>query len=537
MAQVYRAEQDLTGGISRPVALKVIRPEYSESEDFRGMFLDEARTACTLSHPNIVHIYEVGETDDGLLYMAMELVSGETLATLNRTLREYGERLGDEALFAVGIATCSALEAVHALKVEGGHANLVHRDVSPHNLLLSTAGALKLIDFGIAKAATNRNLTMPGVTKGKAGYFSPEQAMGKKLDGRSDLFSLGVTLYKLASGGTPFDDYKNHAERHAALVRGQWQHLDDVFPGLPRGFYEVLRRALALKPEDRYPTAREMREAFEKAAFDARVRVTQGSLEGYLDGDGEVTASGGPRASSQPDEAPPVQEPLHLRETLAPVAGTAPVAQPSEQSLLGVALKPPRAVTSRRRLLVGVFAAAVLVGVGGTFAAVSMLGADTPAPTPPATPRPVVVAEVRPSPTPPVPEQVPEPPTTPVIDAGEVLVVVDDAPVKAKPKVVRATKDRPKERPAPVEKAAAPAREEVIPEGTGKLAIDVSTGVGQVSVDGAPWGAPPVMNKLASGHHRVVVKLPSGQQFTRKATVFPDQTVRMKLDAATGEWK
>ena len=240
MAEVYRAEQDLTGGIVRPVAVKVIRPEYSESSDFREMFLDEARTACTLSHPNIVHIYEVGETDDGLLYMAMELVAGETLATVNRTLRTHDERFSDEALFSIGILCCSALDAVHVLKVESGHANLVHRDVSPHNLLLSTSGSLKLIDFGIAKAATNRNLTMPGVTKGKAGYFSPEQAMGKKLDGRSDIFSLGITLFKLASGGTPFDEHKNHGERHAALVRGQWKPLAQVYPGLPEGFYEVV---------------------------------------------------------------------------------------------------------------------------------------------------------------------------------------------------------------------------------------------------------------------------------------------------------
>jgi serine/threonine protein kinase len=199
MAEVYRAEQELSVGIVRKVALKVIRPEYSESPDFREMFLDEARTACTLSHPNIVHIYEVDEAD-GLLFMAMELVPGETLATVARTLREQGKRFSDEALFAIGIYACSALEAVHALGTGSAKLNLVHRDVSPHNLLLSATGGLKLIDFGIAKAATNRNLTSPGVTKGKAGYFSPEQAMGKALDGRSDLFSLGVTLYKLACG-------------------------------------------------------------------------------------------------------------------------------------------------------------------------------------------------------------------------------------------------------------------------------------------------------------------------------------------------
>ena len=177
MAEVYKADQELTAGIFRPVALKVIRPEYSESTDFREMFLDEARTACTLSHPNIVHIYEVGETD-GLLFMAMELVPGETLATVNRHLRDQKERFSDEALFAIGIYCCSALEAVHALKIEEGHVNLVHRDVSPHNLLLSSTGSLKLIDFGIAKAATNRNLTNPGVTKGKAGTSRPSRRWG-----------------------------------------------------------------------------------------------------------------------------------------------------------------------------------------------------------------------------------------------------------------------------------------------------------------------------------------------------------------------
>src|SRR4051812_45653094 len=244
MAEVYRAEQDLAGGFKRHVALKVIRPEYAESPDFREMFLDEARTACTLSHPNIVHIYEVGE-NEGVVFMAMELVVGETLATVNRLLRERGERLSDEAILAVGIHTCSALEAVHALELPGnGHVNLVHRDVSPHNLLLTPAGALKLIDFGIAKAATNRNLTSPGITKGKAGYFSPEQAMGKRLDGRSDLFSLGITLYKLAYGATPFDEHKTHQTRNSALVHGRWEKLATVCPGLPSGFYGVVDRSL-----------------------------------------------------------------------------------------------------------------------------------------------------------------------------------------------------------------------------------------------------------------------------------------------------
>src|SRR5205823_2534544 len=208
----------------------------------------------------------VGETES-LLYMAMELVPGETLAAVARTLRENGERFGDEALLAVGINTCSALEAVHALKVAAeGHVNLVHRDVSPHNLLLSSTGSLKLIDFGISKALTNRNLTSPGVTKGKAGYFSPEQAMGRALDGRSDLFSLGVTLYKLAHGATPFDDHKTHTARNNALVHGRWEPLSRVCAGLPAPLYAIVDKALQLRPEDRFKDARTMREALEHAA-------------------------------------------------------------------------------------------------------------------------------------------------------------------------------------------------------------------------------------------------------------------------------
>ncbi|MBM4381095.1 MAG: serine/threonine protein kinase, partial [Deltaproteobacteria bacterium] len=290
MAEVYRAEQELTAGFFRQVALKIIRPEFAESKDFRAMFLDEARTACGLSHPNIVPIYEVDEAD-GSLFMAMELVPGETLARVGRLLREAGKGFTAEALLAVGIATCAALEAVHSLSQPGeGSVNLVHRDVSPHNLLLSPQGNLKLIDFGISKAVTNRNLTMPGVVKGKAGYFSPEQAMGLPVDGRSDLFSVGVTLYKLACGNTPFDEYETVDARNTALLNGQWKPLEEVQPGLPEGLYAVVRKALQVKAQDRFATAKEMREALERVAVENGIHVGPSSLAGYVTADQEELA-------------------------------------------------------------------------------------------------------------------------------------------------------------------------------------------------------------------------------------------------------
>jgi eukaryotic-like serine/threonine-protein kinase len=279
MAEVYEVEQQLAAGIVRPAALKVIRPEYSDSAEFREMFLDEARTTCTLSHPNIVYTYEVGESD-GLLYIAMELVVGETLSNVASRLKRYGERLSDAALLAVGIFTCAALEAVHSATVQGG--SLVHRDVSPHNLLLSPRGALKLIDFGIAKAQTNRNQTVPGLTKGKAGYFSPEQAMGKPLDGRSDLFSLGVTLYKLSTGTTPFEGFKDHQSRNHALVNGLWNSLSSRRMGLLPEFSAVVDRAMELDPDRRFASAHQMRDALEDVAINARLTFGPSALAGYV---------------------------------------------------------------------------------------------------------------------------------------------------------------------------------------------------------------------------------------------------------------
>lgn len=547
MAEVYRAEQDLTGGIVRPVAVKVIRPEYSESSDFREMFLDEARTACTLSHPNIVHIYEVGETDDGLLYMAMELVAGETLATVNRTLRSQDERFSDEALFSIGILTCSALDAVHALKVESGHANLVHRDVSPHNLLLSTSGSLKLIDFGIAKAATNRNLTLPGVTKGKAGYFSPEQAMGKKLDGRSDLFSLGITLYKLASGGTPFDDYKNHAERHAALVRGQWKDLEEVYPGLPQGFYEVVKRSLGLKPEDRFQTAREMREALERAAFDAHIRIGQSSLIGYLDDDGEVTAEGGSRMSAFPGITAGPSITALAMATPSPQPAKPTVQQRAVQQRHSTERLPPMEPSEgggggkRKAMLIGAFIFAVVLGVGAT---VALLGPSSE-PLVVVPPPPRVVDKVQPRVEPPrePPLLTAEPPKPAVIDAGEAHVEVEvevaptptPKPKHPKPKVAARPPPEKTDTPPPPPPVV---KDEPIPEGTGKLVISVGDNTARhiITVQGEEWGTPPMNRKVASGMYKVSVKLENGSVSNFKAAVMPDKTTVLTLDPGSMRW-
>ncbi len=563
MAEVYKADQELTAGIFRPVALKVIRPEYSGSPDFREMFLDEARCACGLSHPNIVQIYDVGEAD-GLLYMAMELVPGETLSTVNRTLREHADKFTDEALYAIGIYCAGALDAVHALRLQESHVNLVHRDVSPHNLLLSSRGSLKLIDFGIAKAATNRNLTSPGVTKGKAGYFSPEQAMGKSLDGRSDLFSLGVTLYKLAYGHTPFDHHQSHSERNGALVRGLWKPLEDVQPGLSKGLYEVVAKSMKLKPDDRYATASEMREALEHAAFEAGFRIGSKSLLGYVTDDGAITAvpTGKREAMSMQGQDTRIADTrvgdtTRVEATRADTRGeTTVAARPDRGSSKPKLIVPTLAANTRigdrervtdkmverpkprRRnpiVLASAFVTAVVLGVIVTLALWPSAGERLPDAEAP--PEPAPVAVVKPAPPevkPPDPEPAPLP-----TDEPDVL---PDEPVAVEP---HAAKPAPKRHP----KAAAPKSEkaekaeaapEAIPAGQGQLRINVMPAniASRVTVGRNDWGPAPVNQRIASGRYVVTVVLPGGKKSPEwVGNVMPDATTTIVFDIDSGKWQ
>ncbi len=558
MAEVYRAEQELAGGILRPAALKVIRPEYSGSQDFREMFLDEARLACTLSHPNIVHIYEVGEAD-GRLYMAMELVPGESLAFVARDLREKGERLPDDALIAIGISTCSALEMVHGLRLPGeGHVNLVHRDVSPHNLLLGPSGSLKLIDFGIAKAASNRNLTSPGVTKGKAGYFSPEQAMGRALDGRSDLFSLGVTLYKLAWGGTPFDEHRTHLDRNTALVHGRWRALRDVCPGLPEGFYDVVDRALQVKPEDRFTDAAELRMALERLALTEGFHVGPSTLAGYVErqeDDPHTQGGARPAPSSarlqpldfDPHRTVPGRSAASHRHTVAqspsspPPSGgfkSGPSATRHTLRISRAASSPTTQViqTKRRLFLVSSVALvclAVLVGL--------MLGEraarDEPSKPPgegalveaqPQPPREAVPVKVDPPAGAPERDGVPpvrdEPQLTPE-DSGEPT----PSAVTVKRESARSTARA--ERTEKVASASASQHtRRAQPKGKGRLRVGGADDA-VVLVNGRRQGVSPLDLQVSAGTHSVVVRSMDGtRQLSERVEVEPDRTSRVVFD-------
>ncbi|HEX9288303.1 MAG TPA: serine/threonine-protein kinase, partial [Anaeromyxobacteraceae bacterium] len=199
MAEVWRAEAPGAEGFVKEVALKLIRGDHDARGDFVRMFIQEARLASRLSHANIVQVFDFDQVD-GRYYIAMEMVRGRTLREVVERCREQGVRLGLARAVHVCAEVARALAYAHRLEDGGRPAGLVHRDVSPQNVLLSFEGEVKLTDFGIARALGASEVTAPGTIKGKLAYMAPEQARGEGVDGRADVFAAGVMLWELCAG-------------------------------------------------------------------------------------------------------------------------------------------------------------------------------------------------------------------------------------------------------------------------------------------------------------------------------------------------
>ncbi|MBI2896335.1 MAG: protein kinase [Deltaproteobacteria bacterium] len=258
MAEVFRAVSPGAAGFEKPVVIKRILPEYAEDRSFVSMFVNEARIGATLAHPNIVQIYDFGEVD-GDYFMAMEYVHGTDVARLLWRLLQRKRTLPQHLVAFVAVDVLRALEFAHnRLGSDGRPSPVIHRDVSPQNILVSLDGLVKLTDFGLARALDHTRLTRPGTLKGKLSYMSPEQAFGRDVDARSDLFSLGIVMYELLVGKSLFrggSDADTLARVRAAAV----PLFERFVPGLSEQFAATLRRALAREPADRFSTAAEFR--------------------------------------------------------------------------------------------------------------------------------------------------------------------------------------------------------------------------------------------------------------------------------------
>jgi eukaryotic-like serine/threonine-protein kinase len=238
MAVVYLAEDRV---LQRAVAVKVLRQNAGQDSVPRKRFLREARLAARLSHPNIVRVYDVGETDDGL-FIVMEYVPGRTLA-------DVGKLPADEAV-PLALQACAGLRHAH-------DAGLVHRDVKPANLLVGDDGVLKIADFGIARAAEATRLTELGTVLGTAAYLSPEQAAGEEVTAATDLYSLGAVLYELLTGRTPLQ-FGSLAEVAAKQRHGLIVPVRDVEPSVPEPLEATVMRCLAREPRFRPESAAEL---------------------------------------------------------------------------------------------------------------------------------------------------------------------------------------------------------------------------------------------------------------------------------------
>jgi len=252
MSLVYKA-QDLQ--LDRSVAVKVLRGQFGTDEDFVRRFRREAQNAASLSHPNVVQIFDVGR-DDEQYFIVMELVEGQTLKAL----------IQSQGPLPVAETTRIAVEILAALS--HAHRNrIVHRDIKPHNILISRDGRVKVTDFGIARATTTDTVTHTGSIMGSAHYFSPEQANGQPTGEKSDIYSLGIVLYEMVTGSVPFQGESpiSVALKH---IRDRVVPPSQLNSEVPAELNEIILRALEKDPEDRYPSADEMREVLEQFALD-----------------------------------------------------------------------------------------------------------------------------------------------------------------------------------------------------------------------------------------------------------------------------
>src|SRR6516164_8407308 len=267
MAEIFLATQTGRDGFAKPVILKRIHSAIYADPQFRNMFIDEAHISMSLSHSNIVQILDLGD--------------GWDLGRVLQRAAAAGTRLPRELGLYITADVCRALSYAHGKNDGDRPLGIVHRDVSPHNILLSEQGEVKLTDFGIAKAMNKREQTGTGVVKGKVAFMSPEQAMGKPIDARSDLFSLGTILYLLMTRSRPFEG-PTDLETLLRVQKGEFTPAEATAPDLEPEVASIISRAMQTDPADRYQSADEMLTDLENVARTVFRPVGQTELKRWL---------------------------------------------------------------------------------------------------------------------------------------------------------------------------------------------------------------------------------------------------------------
>ncbi len=281
MAELCRAKIIGTQGFEKLVAIKKILPHLADQEDFVSAFIDEARLAAFLHHRNIVQIFDFGEMAGGY-FISMEYLSGKPLRTLMNFAGKSDARLPLGMVLFIVAEICVGLDYAHNLKnFSGEPLGIVHRDIGPQNIFITYDGQVKIIDFGVARAASHNAVTTVGSLKGKIAYMSPEQASGKEIDHRSDIFSVGIILYELVTGRHLYTA-EDSGQQLALAVDGRFVPVRELNGSLTPLLYEILDKALALKPDDRYQTAGELWGDLERCAQETGAFATARELALFM---------------------------------------------------------------------------------------------------------------------------------------------------------------------------------------------------------------------------------------------------------------
>ncbi len=481
MAELYRARRSGVEGFQKIVAIKKILPHLADNEGFITMFADEAKLAAQLNHPNIVHIYDLGKIEGGGYFIAMEHVEGRDLRAILDSARELGTPLPVPLAVYIASKVASALDYAHRRRdAEGRDLHIVHRDVSPQNILISYEGDIKLCDFGIAKAASKVSQTESGALKGKIQYMSPEQAWGKPIDRRSDLFSLGSVLYELLTEQKLF-----HGDSDLTVLenvrKASAEPPSAANPDVPKALDAVVLRALAKEPEDRYANASDLLRDLEQVLYSYSPAPGSADLAIFLHRlQAEESAVAEARAREAARAVPEAEvEQKPRRAKAAPVArrtGTvskapAPEAAtpaPAHAEKPAAAAAPPRQGTApgvfgsyasrqieseakSRTALIATIAAAVLLLGAGIFWLTTRKSAPAVAPRP------------TPAPATPIPAPVVVPTAAPTIDAKKVEEEVQRQMAQKKKEMQKALAAEKKQAATAAAPAAAPSGVETVP--------------------------------------------------------------------------
>jgi serine/threonine-protein kinase len=257
MAEVFRAESEGLQGFKKQVAIKRVLPDLGKKKKFISMFLDEARLSAQLSHSNCVQVFDIG-AGDGAYFIVMEFVDGANLKAIAESMRKQGREFPVQAAAFIATEICKGLSYAHEMRDESGvPLQIVHRDMSPPNVLITKHGEIKIVDFGLAKASSQLEKSEPGIIKGKFSYLSPEAAMGQEVDHRTDIFAVGIILWELLTQQRLFmgeTDYQTVKRVQDAQIPS----VSQINPRVPRELERIVNRALAKEMHARYQSAREL---------------------------------------------------------------------------------------------------------------------------------------------------------------------------------------------------------------------------------------------------------------------------------------